>query len=212
MAKKNTAVTETPEDNAQERTEPIDVAGQDALGLASAYAGLYHLFDARVESWDVTTDGLVAHNFTVDSEYDPELIVKHINLKNRRAPLFPAILSIINPNVAPPEFENALEVTTFMVNFWKGSMGEDSSKVPEYVRTAASRMKERNGTKVRKGPKIRTLNLKNVKDFNVDTLKNAGISREDIEYLISVSQSALDSVDNTESPADDAEIVETVNA
>lgn len=196
---KSTAV-ETPA-----RTEPIDVAGQNALGLASAYAGLYHLFDARVESWDVTTDGLVAHNFTVDGKYDPERIIHDINLKDRRAPLFPAILSIVNPDVPPPAFENSLEITTFMVNFWKGSMGENSSKVPEYVRVAASDMKERNGTKVRKGPKVRTINLKNVRDVNADTLRNAHLSPEDIQYLIDQAQAALVTTEAT--PAPEAEAV-----
>lgn len=200
MAKKSETVTET---ETPDRTAPIDVAGQDALGLASAYAGLYHLFGARVEGWDVTNDGLVAHNFSVEGKYDPELIIKDINLKDRRAPLFPAILSIVNPDVAPPAFENSLDITTFMVNFWKGSMGENSSKVPEYVRTAALEMKERNGTRVRKGPKVRTINLKNVRDVNADTLRNAKLSVEDIQYLIEQAQAALS---ENESPA--AETIE----
>lgn len=201
MAKKSTS-TDTSEtvDETPARSEPIDVAGQNALGLASAYWGLYHIFDARVESWDVTADGLVAHNFTVDGKYDPEQIVTDINIKDRRAPLFPAILSIVNPDVAPTGFKDSAEITTFMVNFWKGSMGEDSSRVPEYVRTAASDMKERNGTKVRKGPKVRTVNLKNVRDVNADTFRNANVTREDIEYLIEQAQAAL--VENSENVAE----------
>ncbi len=206
MARNSKTVTETPA-----RTEPIDIAGQDALGFAAAYQGLYWLFDARVASWDVTPEGLVAHDVTFDGQYDPETIIHDINLKPRRAQLFPAVLSIVNPDIAPPPFENALDVTTYMVNFWKGSMGEGSSKVPEYVRTAASRMKEANGTKVRKGPKIRTINLKNVKDVNVETLKNANLSREDITYLLEIATAARDSLDETPE-TESTETPETVNA
>jgi hypothetical protein len=180
------------------RTAPIDVAGQNALGLAAAFWGLQHLFDAKVSGWDVTPEGIVAHDFTVAEPYSAEQIVHDINLKDRRAPLFPAIFSIMDPQAAPRPFESNLEITTFMVNFWKGSMGEDSSKVPEYVRTAASNYKERTGTKTKRGPKTRTINLKNVKDLNPDVLRNAKLSREDIEYLIKTASAVLDETETTE--------------
>lgn len=184
---KNTATATKDTEDAPTRTAPIDVAGQDARGFAAAYPGLYHLFGARVESWDVSPDGLVAKNVTFDAAANPERIIRDINRKDRRAPLFPAVLFILDPKAEPPNFANALELTTYMVNFWKGSMGPNSSKVPEYVRIAAGEYKERTGTKVRKGPKVRTINLKNVREVNVETLKNAGMGVEDIDYLIKIA-------------------------
>lgn len=191
------------------RTAPIDIAGQDALGFAAAFSGLYHLFGARVESWDVTSDGLVAHNVTFDATYDPEVIVRDINLKPRRAQLFPAILSIVNPEIEPPHFDadDPTDITTYMVNFWKGSMGKDSSRVPEYVRIAASKYKERVGTKVRKGPKVKSINLKNVRDLNPETLRNANLTSEDIQYLIDTATQAQALLVSTESAPADAEVV-----
>lgn len=172
------------------RTEPVDLGGQDALGFAAAWQGLYHLFGARVESWDVNSDGLVAHGVTVDSKYDLDQIVRDINTKDRRPQLFPAVLSIVNPDIEPPHFESNLDITTYMVNFWKGSMGENSTKVPEYVRNAASEYKERMGTKTRRGPKPKSLNLRNVRELNVDTIKNADLSADDIDYLIQIATAA----------------------
>lgn len=203
MATKNsTAKAATPDP--EPRTDPIDIGGQEARGFAAAYPGLFHLFDCRVEGWDVTPDGLVAKGVTFDAKFDPERIIRDINMKDRRAPLFPAILYIVDPKAEPPHFVNALDLTTYMVNFWKGSEGKDSSKVPQYVRDAAQAYKERTGTKVRKGPKVRTINLKNVREVNAETLKNAGMGVEDIDYLIQIATELRNAQTQENTPAAEA--------
>lgn len=181
MAKKNTPDTSTP----------MDVIGSEAQALAAGYDGLYHLFGARVENWEIVDDVLVARNFTVDGQYNPETIITDISRKNRRAPLWPTLNWILDPNFVPAPFENSLAVTTFMVQFFKGSTGENNSRSAEYVKAAAAAYKDRTGTRVRRGPKSKTIQLKNIRDFNADKLAAAGLSRDDLSYLAEMATTAL---------------------
>jgi len=186
MTKKTTA-TETE----STVSTPMDVAGPEASALAAAYDGLYHLFGARVSNWLVTEDGLVAEGFTVVGPYKPETILHDISRKDRRAPLWPTIRWIMDPAMEPPHFKSNLDITTFMVQFFKGSVEAGTSRSPEYVRKAAGAYKDRTNTRVKRGPKVRTIQLKNVREINVETLSQAGLSREDIQYLIDTASETL---------------------
>lgn len=177
--------------NSVTTSAPMDVIGSQAIGLAAAYDGLYHLFGARVASWEVIDGTFVARDFRVDLPYNPETILTDINRKNRRAPLWPTLTWILDPEYVPAPFESNLQITTFMVQFFKGSTGEDNSKAADYVKAAAAALKVRSGTSVRRGPKAKTVQLKNVREFNAEKLTAAGMSKEDLQYLADIAIAAI---------------------
>lgn len=176
--------------NQVKTTTPMDVGPDQSLGLAAAYDGIYHLFNGRVAKWTVTPDGLVAEGFTVDATYDPERILNDVNRRVRRAQLWPTLRWIMGE--APEPFVRPEDITTFMVQFFKGAEEEGSSKAPKYIRTAAAIYKERTGTKIARGPKPKSLPLTNLSEVNESILLRAGVTHEDIIHLMEIAQKALD--------------------
>lgn len=191
MGSKNSTSTATPTPTSTSRTDPFDVDPSRSLGLAAAFDGIYHLFGGRVESWNVTEDGLIAQGFSVLDSYDPERILNDVNSHVRRAQLWPTVKWIMG--MTPADFESAQDITTFMVQFFKGADESGTSKSPAYVRNAAAAYKaSRGGTFTQKrGPKPKSISLKNLADVNESVLVNAGVSAEDIQHLIEIAQKAL---------------------
>jgi hypothetical protein len=171
---------------------PIDVIGENAHGLAAAYDGLYHLFGVRVSSWEIEDGALVAMGVTCNPIYSLDTILTDVNRKNRRAPLWPTAQWLLDPEFVPAPFTDNLSITTFMVQYFAGSTGESNSRSAQYVKDAAAAYKDATGTRVKRGPKVRTINLKNLGDINAERLTNAGASRADILHLMEVAQAALD--------------------
>jgi len=193
--------------SAPTRTDPIDVGPDRAQALAAAYDGIYHLFGGRVESWLTTEDGLIANGFTVDGKYDPESILSAVAAHVRRAPLMPT-LKWIN-GMEPDHFSNSQAVTTFTVQYYKGTDGEGSSKVPEWVRKAAQEYKEgRENFYQKRGPKPKAIQFKNLSEVNPEVLINAGVEVTDLQHLIEVATAAMES----KKASDAAEAAATVTA
>lgn len=169
------------------RTESIDVGPDQSPGVLAAWQGLYHALGARFEGYDVTDDGIVLRgvSFSNDVGASPETIIGHVNSKGRRVPLFPTI-NYLN-GAAPAPFNTAQEMTVFGVQNFRGTSDDGATKVPKYVRDAFTRLKAAQGISGRRGPKPRTLNLKNLASLDASTLKNAGVSAEDIQHLIAVA-------------------------
>jgi hypothetical protein len=182
------------------RTKPINVGPDKTNGLLAAWDGIYHLFGGRVESWDITPEGIVAQGFSVDSQYNPDTILTDINRRDRRPLLFPTILWI--QGIEPALFESNQSITTFMVQYFKGSVEEGTSRSPLYVRQAAGAYKERTGTKVKRGPKPKTLQFKNLNEVSAETLIAAGISKESLAHLLEVAQTAMDATPDTVKPTE----------
>jgi hypothetical protein len=181
----------TPTATAETRSASVMVGPDRAQALAAAYDGVYHIFGGRVENWTTTEDGLFANGFSVDGKYDPEAILTALAAHVRRAPLMPT-LGWIN-GIEPEDFANSQAVTTFTVQYFKGIDGEEGgSKVPEWVRKAAQDYKNgREGFYQKRGPKAKTIQLKNLSEVNPEVLLTAGIQVSDLEHLIEVATSAL---------------------
>lgn len=184
MAKSNQAAS---------RTDAIDVAPPESAGVLAAWQGLYHALGARFESYDITPDGIVLKGLTFagDAGAAPSTIIGHVNSKGRRVPLFPTINYLNGETPAP--FTTAQEMTVFGVQNFRGSVEEGSTRVPKYVRDAFNRLKASMGISGRRGPKPRSINLKNLSELNASTLKNAGVSLEDIQHLIAVAEEVASS-------------------
>lgn len=172
------------------RSTAIDVGGDDALGVMAAWQGLYHAFGARFESVDVTPDGLVIYGLSTTDQYDPDKIVSDLNTSNRRVPLFPTIFYIQGGEPAP--FNTAQEMTAWTVQNFRGSVEKDSTRTPKYVRDAFNDIKRELGIGGKRGPKPKTINLKNLQTLDASVLRNAGVSKDDLAALVAVAQSVID--------------------
>lgn len=170
------------------RTEPIDVAWPEAAGVLAAWQGLYHAFGARIDGYDVADDGIVIKGLTFSGDIgvQPSTIISNVNSKGRRVPLFPTI-QYLN-GAAPAPFANAQEMTVFGVQNFRGSVEDGSTRVPKYVRDAFSRLKAEMGISGRRGPKPRTINLKNISQLDASTLKAANVSSEDLLHLAELAR------------------------
>jgi hypothetical protein len=167
------------------RTAAIDIAPPESVGVLAAWQGLYWAFKGRFEGYDMTPEGIVLKGVTFDGGTNVENLIRDVNRKNRRVPLYPTI-NYLNGH-EPEGFATAQEMTVFGVGNFRGAEGEGSTRVPKYVREAFSRLKVAQGISGRRGPKPRSINLKNLSSLDASTLKSAGVTPEDIQHLISVA-------------------------
>ena len=182
------------------RTAPVTVASPDSLGVIAAWQGLYHAFGGRFESVITSEDGLTIEGLTFDGQYDAENVIRDVNVKGRRVQLFPTILWISGE--APAPFVDAAEMTAWQVGNYRGSVEEGSTRTPKYVRDAFSTLKGTMGISAKRGPKPKTINLKNLAGFNADVLRNANVNPDDLALLISTAQSVLDEASASQATAE----------
>lgn len=177
--------------NSDPRTDPIDVSGEDALGLIAAWPGIFHVMRGRVQSFDVNEDGIVARGFTMGADLNvtPEQVISDVNRRDRRTQLWPAILWINGQE--PPHFANANELTQFGVAYFKGGSENGTTGTQKYYRDAAATYKASQNFATRKrGPKPSRINLKELSSLDLSTLTNAGVSQADLDHLIEVAEAA----------------------
>lgn len=182
------------------RTAPIDVMPPESTGVIAAWQGLYHALGARFDSTTITDDGLVINGFTVDSAYDPETVIRDVNVKGRRVQLFPTIRWINGE--APEPFTDAADMTAWQVGNYRGSVSEGSTRTPEYVRKAFAALKGTMGISNKRGPKPKTINLKNLANLDASVLRQSGVDLKDLQFLIDVAQSVVDEGNASETPAE----------
>jgi hypothetical protein len=103
--------------------------------------------------------------------------------------LFPTI-NWINGAVPDP-IVDPKDMTSWLVNFFRGSVEENSTRSPKYARDAVARFKGTLGISAKRGPKPRTIQLKNLAGINASTLTDANVNPEDLQHLIEVAQEAL---------------------
>jgi hypothetical protein len=192
MAKSNSNNNSQSNEQANKRSQSIDVGPDLAPALAAGYDGLFYLFGARVENWEVTPEGLFAHGYTVDEKYSDvqERVLHDIAMRVRRPQLMPTILWI--NGIEPQPFPSNQAITTFLVQFFKGSVEEGTSKVPEYARKAAEAYRaSQPGTYTRKGPKPKGLAFKDISNADENVLLQAGLTLEEIQHLAQIANTAM---------------------
>jgi hypothetical protein len=152
---------------------------EQSNSILAAWQGVYNLFGGRAD-WKITDDGIIAENFSVNPEFDAETIIKDLSGHNRRVALYPTVLYL--NGTAPANFANPQEVTNFMVQYFRGSVEEGTSKAPEYVRKAAADYKVAAGIAVKRGPKPkRVIHLDNLSELDEAQLRD--VSTEELDKL-----------------------------
>lgn len=145
-----------------EWTDPQNYGPKDGgNNILAAWQGLYWLFNARVDRFDVTSDGVVAVGFSVDKQYDPDKIVHDISTKGdktveRRLDLIPAYFYLNGET--PPLFADSNAMTQFMAQYFRGA-GETEGRSPDYVKAAIAAYKKEHGLAVRRGRPPRTIKI-----------------------------------------------------
>jgi hypothetical protein len=166
---------------------PVKFYGPDkGTAVLAAWQGLYHLFGARA-TFRVTKDGIFVDSMTVDPKYDADTIVDDISKHNRRLELIPAYFWAQGDE--PDEFDDVSDITAFMVQYFRGSVEENSSKTPGYLKDAVADYKATRNMLKKRGPKRKVFRLDSLEDIDEQTL--AGINPEALARLKETLDAAL---------------------
>jgi hypothetical protein len=163
-------------------------AGGNAVIVA--WRGLYHIFGARADSFEVTPTGVRITNLKFPDKYDSATIIRDLSVRNdkvirRRLDLIPLYFWINGE--APEPFHSALEMTAWMVANLKGA-GEDEGRSPKYAKDAINEYKIENGMYVPRGRPRKTFSLEKLGELNAAALSD--VEESELEAL----KAKLDSV------------------
>lgn len=177
MAKSNTT-----------RTESLNYGPDKGGAILAAWRGLYWLFGARVDAFHVTPEGILVEGLTMAGDYNPSTIVEDISKKNRRLELVPTYFYV---NGTPPEpFDISQEITQFMVQFFRGSVEENSSRAPQYLRKAAAEFKTSVGLKSKRGPKRKVIRVDQLENVDMEVLKQVPL--DELEKFMETLRNTID--------------------
>jgi len=197
MSRKSTSNAEA--ETASDRTEPMDVAPALTEGLLAGWQGVYHLLGGRVESWEILpNEGIAAHGFTLDGQFDVDTVLTDLNRYNRRVQLFPTIDWINGAEPAP--FENPTDVQAYLTQYFKGSTGDGSTKAAKYIRDAAKVYRTANMNVNKPGPRPQA--LKKLASIDVNSLREIDISAEEVEKLEAIMAAVRSRASETASNAE----------
>lgn len=151
------------------RSEAITVTPENnrSKNVLAAWRGIYHLFGGRAD-FSVTPDGILIENFTVDSQYDPNQIVKDVSHRDRRLDF--GLVYPWTQGYAPAPFTDAKEMTAWTVQFMRGAVDENSSRAPKYVHDAVAAYKVENNFAKKRGPRKKIWRAENLGEVDVETL------------------------------------------
>jgi len=181
-------------ETASARTESMDVAPALTEGLLAAWQGVYHLLGGRVESWEIIpNEGVAAHGFTLNGEYDPDTILTDLNRYNRRVQLFPTIDWLNGAEPAP--FESPTAVQAYLTQYFKGSTGDGSTKAAKYIRDAAKAYRVANMHVNKPGPRPQV--FKKLASIDVNDLREVEISDDDVEKIEAILAALRSKVSET---------------
>jgi hypothetical protein len=184
---KTTSATDAPETTDLVDGTPVKFYGPDkGTAILAAWQGLYHLFGARA-SFRVTKDGVFVDNLEADPKYDMDQIVEDISKHNRRLELVPPIFWV--QGEAPDDFEDVAAITAYMVQYFRGSVEENSAKTPTYLKDAVADYKADRNLLKKSGPKRKVFRLDSLDDIDETTLK--GISPEALSRLRETINAAM---------------------
>jgi hypothetical protein len=167
--------------NEIQRSDPIDVTEPNqAAALLAAWRGVHEFFGGQVSNWNINPpdegnpDGSIsATGFSVRTDRVPDVntLLADLSKRDRRVSFLPAYLYVTGM-AEPAPFEDAQDMTNFMVGFLKGSVEEGTSKTPEYVRNAVAQYKAEKGLATRRGPKRRIIRLDALDELDANALQN----------------------------------------
>lgn len=173
------------------RTPATDVAGDQAMSLLANWKLVHNIFGGRAGTWEVSESGIVAHDFTMGNEYtDSETLLADISHQNKRPSIFPSYFYLQGGEPEAYSGENAArDISTDLVQAFKGAVSENSSQAPVYARSAAAAYKAANSLGGKRGrPATPKINLNDIDSLEVDAL--AGVSPDELDKLIAIVSQA----------------------
>ena len=186
MAKSTSPVADTLATDLVEGT-PVKFYGPDkGSAILAAWQGLYHLFGARA-SFRVTPEGVFVDSLTCNPQYDVDTIVEDISKHNRRLELIPTLFWV--QGEAPADFADVAAITALMVQYWRGSVEDNTSKTPAYLKDAVADYKANRNLLKKRGPKRKIFRLDSLDDIDETTLK--GINPEALSRLRAAVNAAM---------------------
>lgn len=157
--------------------------GPDNFGnvILAAWQGLYHLFGARVERFDITSEGITAVNLTVDEKWGPsdsiiQSLVKTDKFPFRRLDLFP--LYFWMQGEVPEPFSSSAELTVWLTTNVRAG---EKNRRPKWAKDAIQDFKNRSGIAVPRGRPRKNLVIRNLKEIDEGSLE--GVDLQELETL-----------------------------
>lgn len=187
------AVSDTaPESTVEpERTESIDV-GPDRGGnhILAGWDGLYWIFGARAERFDVTPDGVYAIGVTVSAPHDLlEIAADMLEHGPKRIELLPAYFWAQGEE--PEQLDDAAIIQAWCIQFFRGAGEKDSAKLPDYLKKAVAAYKKSYNVGSPRGRKrqIVKLDVESLDNISEDMLE--GVDRGKLEALRRTIEAAM---------------------
>lgn len=177
---------EAAQGEAEERTTPVDVGPEKGGNLVlSAWDGLYWIFDARVERFDITHDGVFAIGLTFPKHLHTRTILRDMqstgHTRSTRLELIPQYFWA--GGEIPEKIIDPAEATDWMIRFFRGAGEEKSTRTPEYAKKQVADYKKNTGINAPRGRKRKMLKfeLENLDNLNPDAL--AGVPSDKLAAL-----------------------------
>ena len=161
----------------------LNISPQDGgNAILAAWQGLYWLFGARVDRFEISEDGVSAIGLKFNDGINPEEIISGLTNNHRLdlISLYPYLMG-----QEPPKFENAHDMTTWMTRFYKSGQGVRS---PQFVKDAITSYKIEQGIAATRGRPRKIVKL----DFsNLSAESLANVPEEEQQKLKEVLDSLL---------------------
>jgi hypothetical protein len=186
--KSKTNGTATSEDTTTvATTEPQDFGPDNGSNnVLAAWQGLYHLFGARVERWDVTSDGVFAIGLTFEADKVPntDTVIRDISYRgdkfvNRTLELLPTYFYLNGQE--PEPFEDAGAMTQWMAKFFRGAGEGDTNRSPQYVKDGIAKNKTARGLAARRGRPPKKIEIESIGSIDESILSQ--VNHEELARL-----------------------------
>lgn len=164
-------------------------SGAQGSRILRAWQGLYHLFGARVERFDITPDSVTAVNLTVDEGFDAKVIAESLvgtdEFPFARLDLFPTYFWVSGE--APEHFTSSNELTIWLTKNMKGTA---KGRSPKWAKDAIQAYKVSIGIAVARGRPRKNFKIADIGSIDTDALDNTDLVeleklRETIESVVS---------------------------
>lgn len=173
------------------RTEPVDI-GPDAGGdyVLAGWDGLYWVFGARKERFDITPEGVYVIGLTMDIGSDVGQIASDMKLYGpTRIGLLPAYLWAKGD--IPDQLDDPKAVQRWAITFFRGAGEEDSTKLPEYMKKKVAEYKKLYSVGAPRGRKRKIVKLDIEALDNLDDEVLDGVDMSKLEVLKRTIESAM---------------------
>lgn len=155
-----------------DRSQPINV-GPDRGGnlVLQAWDGLYWIFNARVERFDVTDEGIVAVGLTFPQRFHIRTILRDLQTaaaqKRARLDMIPQYFWL---SEAPEQITDPAEASAWVMQYLRVKDDEGSFTTPDYAKKAVAEYKKRANIALPRGRRGRKGLQFDMESLNIDAL------------------------------------------